>query len=590
MSAATTLACPHCNAANARDAEYCVDCGKDLRDPTARTTLHEAPPAPDPLLERLRHATLGDYDVATELGRGGMAAVYLAHDLSLDRKVAIKVMLPELTRGPEMVERFRREARTAANLSHPHIIPIYQVREVDGMVFFVMKFVEGRSLDSIVQERGALPVRMVETILAQTASALAYAHRKGIIHRDIKPANIMLDEDGWAVVTDFGIAKVSDASMLTTTGATMGTPYYMSPEQCSSKPVTGQSDQYSLGIAAYELLTGRPPFDGQNLMEVMSGHFFTPPPPIQQKRPECPTRLEEIVQRMIAKEPAERFPSLDDVVTALAMPALAHDDPIRSQMIELAKSGAALQARLSVPISPIPLGRPRPSAAGSAAGSAAVPSKAAPRPAVRPKRGLRQTMMGLGVLGLAIGSGYVAVNGVPETIPFFRAGAEPPSVTMPDPLPEDPDPQAASLAQDSSAAADSAARAREAEDAQRRADSLRLARFRADSVARARARVDSFARARAQADSIARADSVAAVQLRRAEAATRLVLGTSAAGAMLYIDGEPVDTISRPRARRIQSGTRRLSVVVAGCTPWDSTLTIAPGDTVIVGTRHLSCQ
>src|SRR5207247_5475005 len=211
-------------------------------------------------LDALRQATLGAYEILAELGHGGMASVYLAHDLALDRKVAIKVLAPALLlMGEGMVERFKREARTAAALSHPHIIPIYAVKEDEHVLYFVMKHVPGRALDAVIHDVGPLPIVMVQTILAHVADALGYAHRHGVIHRDIKSANIMLDEDGWAVM-DFGIAKVVQAEGLTMTGVTVGTPTYMSPEQCATRDVTGASDQYSLGVVAYEMLTGRLPF------------------------------------------------------------------------------------------------------------------------------------------------------------------------------------------------------------------------------------------------------------------------------------------------------------------------------------------
>ena len=217
-------------------------------------------------LAALRRATLGQYEILTAVGHGGMATVYLAHDLALDRKVAIKVLAPTLLlMGEGMVERFKREARTAAALSHPHIIPIYAVNQSNEVLYFVMKHVQGRSLDVIIRDIGPLPLAMTQTILAQVADALGYAHRHGVIHRDIKSANIMLDEDGWAVVTDFGIAKVLQAQGLTMTGVTVGTPTYMSPEQCATtEEVTGASDQYSLGVVAYEMLTGKPPFDSES--------------------------------------------------------------------------------------------------------------------------------------------------------------------------------------------------------------------------------------------------------------------------------------------------------------------------------------
>jgi serine/threonine-protein kinase len=289
-------------------------------------------------IEILRRATLGEYEVLAELGRGGMATVYLAHEISLDRKVAIKVMAPQLMFGEGMAERFRREARTAASLSHPHIIPIYAVKEAGRVLYFVMKFVAGRPLDDIIREVGALPVAMARAILSQVGSALGYAHRRGIIHRDIKPANIMIDDEGWPVVTDFGIAKVAETQGLTMTGVAVGTPSYMSPEQCAAKEVTGRSDQYSLGIVAYEMITGKQPFVADTAMAIMWQHFNDPPRPIRELRPDCPPDLEAAVLRMIEKQPDKRWPSIEEAVAAMGTSALAHDDPIHLQMVGLAKS------------------------------------------------------------------------------------------------------------------------------------------------------------------------------------------------------------------------------------------------------------
>ncbi len=308
---------------------------------------------PDALLEALRQATLGEYEVLAELGRGGMATVYLAHDIALDRKIAIKVMSPVLVSGEGMAERFKREARTAGQLSHPHIIPIYAVKESGALLYFVMKFVEGRPLDSIIREIGPLPIPMVQTILQQVGSALGYAHRRGVIHRDIKPANIMIDADGWAVVTDFGIAKVSQSQGLTVTGATVGTPSYMSPEQCAAKELDGASDQYSLGVVAYEMLSGKLPFVAESVMAVMYAHFNEPPPPIQLARPDCPPKIAAAVMRMLEKEPDHRFPTNDAAVAAIGGAPLAPDDPIRTQMMTLAAKSDSMKllARFSTPVS-----------------------------------------------------------------------------------------------------------------------------------------------------------------------------------------------------------------------------------------------
>ena len=360
----STLPCSRCGEPVAPGASFCSRCGHDVSGEQGRlATVKMASvqaPAADPQAEivaQLKQATLGEYEIYGELGRGGMATVYLAHDISLDRKVAIKLMAPALlASGQAMVERFKREARTAAALSHPHIIPIFAVRESPRLLFFVMKYIEGRSLDAVIKHQGPLPIRAVQVILAQVAGALGYAHRRGVIHRDIKPANVMLDEDGWAVVTDFGIAKVADARGLTMTGVTIGTPSYMSPEQCGAKPIAGASDQYSLGIVAYEALTGRVPFEADSLMGIMWQHFNDPPPPILDRRPDCPPALADAVTRMLAKQPGDRWPSLDDLVAALGAEAAAPDHGTMREIRAMATggTGGALRASHHTPASPVP--------------------------------------------------------------------------------------------------------------------------------------------------------------------------------------------------------------------------------------------
>ncbi|MGE5687381.1 MAG: protein kinase domain-containing protein [Gemmatimonadota bacterium] len=328
--------------------------------------------------EALRSATLGQYDVAGELGRGGMATVYLAHDIALDRKVAVKVMSQVLSLG-DGVERFKREAKTAASLSHPNIIPIYAVQHTERLLYFVMKYVDGRSLDSIIRELGPLPIPMIQAILGQAASAFGYAHRRGVVHRDIKPGNILIDDEGWAVITDFGIAKVAEAEQLTSTGLSVGTPTYMSPEQVGALPVTGASDQYSLGVVAYEMLTGKPPFTGGGMMAMMYAHVHQAPAPIENVRPDCPEGLRAAVMRMLAKDPAERWPSVEDVIAAIGSPTLTPDDPTRSQLIAIAKTGQRRAIGVTTPKSPIPLMRtpiplsstPRTGAVATGAGAAA---------------------------------------------------------------------------------------------------------------------------------------------------------------------------------------------------------------------------
>jgi serine/threonine-protein kinase len=327
---------------------------------TARVE-HQAAEAATQLLERLRRATAGEYDIHSEIARGGMASVYLAHDIALDRKVAIKLMSPAMVFGPGMADRFKREARTAGALSHPNIIPVYTVREVDGLCFFVMKLVEGTTLDGILEQVALPPIAMVEAVITQAGNALGYAHRRGVVHRDVKPGNILIDSEGWVVVTDFGIAKIADGDALTLTGTAVGTPAYMSPEQCFGGEIGPASDQYSLGVIAFEMLAGRRPFPDRSPMAMMYAHANTAPPSLAELRRDCPEKLESVVLRMLAKDPAARWPSMEDVVRAVGGGVSGPDESTRGQLGELAKTGtvANLVARARTPRSPVPLAHQR---------------------------------------------------------------------------------------------------------------------------------------------------------------------------------------------------------------------------------------
>jgi serine/threonine-protein kinase len=357
--------CSRCGAAISIGTVYCPRCGSNvavevsaakterLRRPSAESVAS----GEQRLLDELRSITLGDYEIQGEIGRGGMAVVFLAHELALDRKVAIKVMSPALTlMDTGIQERFKREARTAASLSHPHIIPVYAVKESGDLVYFVMKYIVGRSLESVIHEIGRVPIPIAQTILNQAGSALGHAHRRGVVHRDVKPGNIMLDEDGWVVVTDFGIAKVAEAEALTMTGGMVGTPAYMSPEQCSAQPVTGASDQYSLGIVAYEMLTGHVPFESGTMVSVLYDHCHTPPAPIEESRPDCPPALAQAIMRMLAKHPGERFPTIDDAAVAIGVVSDSKGGTVRTQLLTLARrhSTQQLLEKFTTPKSPIP--------------------------------------------------------------------------------------------------------------------------------------------------------------------------------------------------------------------------------------------
>jgi len=342
--------------------------------PTKAATPRASADSPDPLRDQLVAATQGEYQVLTELGRGGMATVYLALDLALGRPVAIKVMIPGLETTAGMSDRFLLEARTAAQLSHANIIPIYAVRTTGDLRYFVMKFVPGRSLDQVLAATGPLGPDLVQAILAQVGAALEHAHGRGVVHRDVKPANIMLDEDGSAIVADFGIAKVAQGGSLTRTGSTIGTPAYMSPEQCTGKTVAGASDQYALGCVVFELLTGRPPFVHEEVVPVLLAHVSDPPPPLLQLRRDCPLTLAAAIERMLAKDAAGRWPSLAEAIAAAEATSALANPVVRGRLRELAAS-RDLPQRAALPAAP-PSPPPRPAIAPQPSQSVSSPTAA----------------------------------------------------------------------------------------------------------------------------------------------------------------------------------------------------------------------
>jgi serine/threonine-protein kinase len=283
---------------------------------------HSVSPPDEELRTLVQRTLVSSYDVEREIGRGGMGVVYRAIDKRLKRPVAIKVLPPELAFRREIRQRFQREAETAARLTHPHIVPIYSVDDADNFAYFVMACVDGDNLATQLRKRGPLPVDDVQRYLAEVTDALAYAHACGVIHRDIKPDNVLVDAiDGRAIVTDFGIARAveaTDVSRLTATGLAIGTPTYMSPEQAAGdRDVDGRSDLYSLGVVAYQMLAGEPPFHGGAAPMLLMKHMTEMPVPVQERRPDTPPQLAELVMRLLAKDPAHRVESAHAVLAAL---------------------------------------------------------------------------------------------------------------------------------------------------------------------------------------------------------------------------------------------------------------------------------
>jgi len=271
----------------------------------------------------LQEALAGEYSLQRELGRGGMGIVYLARDVQLDRDVAIKVLPSHLARSTESRERFIREARTAAGLSHPHIVPIHRVGEAGGFVFFVMGYVEGETLGDRLRTHGPLPPAEATRVLREVAWALAYAHGRGIVHRDIKPDNILLEAGtGRALVTDFGIAHGGrDVGPDTEPGKLMGTAHFMSPEQAANEPIDGRSDLYALGVVGYLAVSGRLPFETSNLPSLFVRQATEPAPSIVRAAPGLPPALGVAIDRCLARNPSERFPDGEALAAALAPPA-----------------------------------------------------------------------------------------------------------------------------------------------------------------------------------------------------------------------------------------------------------------------------
>lgn len=332
--------CASCGTRLPEGARACPGCGHEV-DGTPDTTTGSARAAAAQL-ETLRRALAGEYAVERELGRGGMAVVYKAEELELGRTVALKVLPAALAHDERIAERFKREARMTAALEHPNVMPVYRVGQADGVPFIAMRYVEGRALDEIIEAHGALPLPVIQLVLRGAAAALAAAHEHGIIHRDVKGGNIMIDVDGRVLVTDFGIARAVEDASITQTGVVVGTPHFMSPEQCAGKALGPQTDQYALGVVAYQMLTGAVPFDADSLAGIMQHHFFTPVPDVTRVRAGVPRALGAVVERALEKRPERRYATTRDMVAALEAVPLSEAERREGERLlrELARGGA----------------------------------------------------------------------------------------------------------------------------------------------------------------------------------------------------------------------------------------------------------
>jgi serine/threonine protein kinase len=353
---------------------------------------------------------LGKYKIIRKLGGGGMGNVFLAQDTILERQVALKLLAPSLVADTSFVERFRQEARALARLDHPSIVRVHDADWLDNQLYLVIEYVEGGSLADIIEEDGALPPDLVLRLLNQVATGLDYAHSLGMIHRDIKPHNILLQPDGRAQITDFGLVKDADTS-LTADGQRLGTPSYMAPEQIQGQEMGPAVDIYALGVVAYELLTGRPPFTG-TLSAVFEGHLLRPPPPLRQFNPSVPVSVQNAVLTALSKKPEDRPGSATTFVELLERAYQSSDD--QDETVEEPDDPAYSPTRSEA--RPIISPASDPSLASQPVGRPVVqPAVAIPRPSAAPAPAIPQPGSGVSQSGsqtVSKGGGWMSRLGI----------------------------------------------------------------------------------------------------------------------------------------------------------------------------------
>lgn len=340
------MKCFRCGADVAEGLRFCGHCGAQVSDADAATVMVQ-PPEQGSLIDRVRLALAGQYEVEEELARGGMGVVFKAREVELRRAVALKVLSPELALNARTAERFKREARMVADLDHPNVVPMYGVGQLGDLLYIAMKYIEGLPLGKLIESQGALPIPVIIQVLRSAAGALAYAHERGIIHRDVKGDNILVDREGRVLVTDFGVALRAADVTLTVDGTVIGTPAFMSPEQCAGKRAGPQSDQYSLGVVAFQMLAGTVPFNSETIAGYIQHHLTTPVPDIRPVRDDMPRGLVDVVNRALAKEPTERFKSTGEMLQAIDAIPFSEADRRESEEMLRRLAGGVEVARVS---------------------------------------------------------------------------------------------------------------------------------------------------------------------------------------------------------------------------------------------------
>jgi eukaryotic-like serine/threonine-protein kinase len=409
--------CSRCGSEVQKATQFCPTCGLDLRVTAPVQAIATGDVAE---IDIVREALAEEYELLEEMGRGGMAIVYRARDKHLERDIAIKVLPFSLAFDGDFVERFTREARTAAGLEHPNIIQIYRVGKNGRVIYFVMRLLRGGSLSRVLLDRKTLEPAEIRKLLADVGSALGYAHKRGIVHRDIKPDNVMFDEFGQCVVTDFGIAKAGSGSKLTGTGMSIGTPHYMSPEQARAQSIDGRSDLYSLGVVAYQTLVGEVPYDGEDSFSIGYKHIMEPVPvPLLDTVEE--RRLFEIIKKLIMKDPLDRFQDAEALLKALEgqpRESVAQRRVSASQVLLAGQSTTPLPAQ-SVALQPVGSVSPRPSPAVPAR-EGGINFDTPRRPVIRRSTMVEQPSTNwapwllalLAIIGFAMGASYLYRHGI----------------------------------------------------------------------------------------------------------------------------------------------------------------------------------